>query len=129
MKAIVYITTNLINGIQYIGSTNKHNKDKYYFGSGTLIKEAIKEHGIANFMRETLWEGPVEQRWDMEEYYIKLYNAADSNLFYNVSTKTSKRFAFGLPRTFSEEHKAKISAANKGRSKGTYQSRKWLLNP
>jgi hypothetical protein len=46
----IYITTNLINGKQYIG---KHygliNDD--YFGSGILLQKALKKYGKENFKK------------------------------------------------------------------------------
>jgi hypothetical protein len=111
MKAIVYITTNLVNGKKYIGSTNGGNK--YYIGGGKYFAKAVKKYGCQNFIKQTLWEGPAEYRYEMEEYYIDYYGAATSNLFYNVSDK-----GIGLPnRIVTDEQKAKISAANKGKPK------------
>lgn len=44
----IYKTTNLINGRIYIGlKTGEFNSD--YFGSGVLIKRAIKKYGKENF--------------------------------------------------------------------------------
>ena len=50
----VYITTNLVNGKQYIGdhSTNKLNDG--YLGSGKLLKQSIKKHGNNKFKYEIL---------------------------------------------------------------------------
>ena len=39
----IYLTTNLINNKRYIGMTTKN--DSNYFGSGKLIKWAIKKYG------------------------------------------------------------------------------------
>jgi len=49
----IYLTTNIVNGMQYVGQTIRLN-DKSYKGSGNLIKEAFKEFGKDNFIVETL---------------------------------------------------------------------------
>ena len=54
----VYITTNLINGKQYVGdhSTNNlnHNKSKNFLGSGRLFVKKVKQYGRENFTRTIL---------------------------------------------------------------------------
>lgn len=55
---IVYRTTNLVNNKIYIGT----HRQKFhfpiifdgYFGSGKLIRQAIKKYGVESFVRETL---------------------------------------------------------------------------
>jgi group I intron endonuclease len=108
-EAIVYITTNLINGKKYIGSHNNNNP--YYLGSGKYFKQAFKKYGRENFIREILWTGPIEFMREMEEYYIDYYGAAKSSLFYNVSNKGTGVI---IGTKFSEERKAKMSASMKG---------------
>ena len=63
MNYIVYKTTNLINDKFYVGVHN--GKSSNYFGSGRLIKAAIKKYGKENFIRETL----VDCGDDKEEAY------------------------------------------------------------
>lgn len=43
----IYLTTNTINGKKYIGMCTRD--DDWYFGSGKLIKSAIKKYGKENF--------------------------------------------------------------------------------
>jgi len=111
-NAIVYITTNLINGKKYIGSHNGNNP--YYLGSGARLKYAIKKYGRDNFKRQTLWEGPGAYMREMEEYYIDYYNAKISPLFYNLTDKGTG-WVKGQKR--SEETIAKMSEARKGTPK------------
>ena len=43
--AYVYIITNKINGKKYIGSSRKSQIDENYYGSGKVIKNALKKYG------------------------------------------------------------------------------------
>jgi len=55
MKHFVYITTNLINGKQYIGDHSTYNLEDGYIGSGkTALIPAIKKYGKQNFQRKIL---------------------------------------------------------------------------
>lgn len=65
MDFIVYKTTNLVNGRFYIGvhGSSKHS----YYGSGKLIKAAIKKYGKENFTRTTLYSNMNEE----EAYLIE----------------------------------------------------------
>jgi hypothetical protein len=123
--AIVYCAHNKINGKKYIGSHSLN--DPKYLGSGFRLKRAIKKHGKNNFYRITLWEGPEEFKREMEEYYIKYFDAYKSSLFYNMSEKgvgcpTGK---YNFPKT--QEVKDKISKSMKGKntwSVGAHTSKK-----
>jgi group I intron endonuclease len=88
----VYITTNLVNGKQYIGdhSTNDLNcyTTKIYFGSGIAIKEAIKKYGKQNFKKDILeFFDTKENAFNSQEKYIKLYKTHVSQDGYNISWK------------------------------------------
>jgi hypothetical protein len=48
----IYLVTNIITGIQYVGASTLKNRN--YRGSGKLIKEAHKEFGKSNFTIEIL---------------------------------------------------------------------------
>ena len=56
MYYIVYKTINILNNRYYIG-IHKQRTLAFdgYFGSGKLIKQALKKHGKENFFRETLF--------------------------------------------------------------------------
>lgn len=79
---IIYKTTNLINGKFYIGK-DKHNDPKY-FGSGKILKQAIKKYGISNFVKEIIEECYDEQQWlEREIYWIDFYNSINEG--YNIA--------------------------------------------
>ncbi len=86
MYGFIYLTENKINGKKYIGmckSTHSNN----YLGSGTTLKKAIKKYGKENFTRIILEECETfEKLNNAEEYWIKKYNAVNSNEFYNLTS-------------------------------------------
>lgn len=81
----VYVTTNLLNRKQYIGSHCTNNIDDSYIGSGRLFLKAVRKYGKCNFIREILeeCETAIIAR-EKERHYIELYNTLDPN-GYNLS--------------------------------------------
>lgn len=80
----IYKITNLINGKTYIGK-DKYNNPKY-FGSGLILKQAIKKYGIENFKKDVLQFCPSEDSYnDREIYWIKELNSFYPN-GYNINT-------------------------------------------
>lgn len=82
---ITYITTNLINGKQYIGShaTNKLNDG--YGGSGVMLLKAIRKHGKVNFRTDVLgFHQTREGAYSEEGRYINKYNT-NYPVGYNLS--------------------------------------------
>lgn len=80
----IYLTKNLINGKMYIGKDSK--SDPNYLGSGLILKNAIKKYGSTNFVKYIL-EDDIQDLNTLNEreiFYIKKYNAVESDLFYNI---------------------------------------------
>ena len=106
---IVYKTTNLINGKQYIGSHYTKNIEDGYLGSGFALKLALKKYTRNNFKREILeyCENLIDAR-KLEEYYIQKLNTLSPN-GYNISP-TGGMGIFGV---HSAESKNKMSISHK----------------
>jgi group I intron endonuclease len=79
----VYLTTNTVNGKQYVGYHDGSTSDVYY-GSGTAIGNALKKYGSGKFMRIILEECSIEESTEFETRYIKEYNTIRPN-GYNIS--------------------------------------------
>jgi|688.fasta_scaffold467146_2 group I intron endonuclease len=80
---IIYKTTNLINGKFYIGK-DKHNNPKY-FGSGKILKQALKKYGVENFTKEIIEECSDEKCWlEREIYWIQYYDSINNG--YNIAS-------------------------------------------
>ena len=78
----IYMTTNKINGKQYIGQHKGCINDNY-IGSGTLITKAIKKYGKENFTKEIIELCTAENIDEKEKYWINYYNAVENKHFYN----------------------------------------------
>lgn len=81
----IYKITNLLNNMPYIGlCTNSVDKSKNYFGSGVLIREAIKLYGKINFKKEIIELcGALDELQEREKYWIAFYNSIQNG--YNIS--------------------------------------------
>ena len=132
-KSYVYKITCKITGEYYFGSSFRANSDLYW-GSGRRIKERISKYGKENFVKEIL--GEFDDRTiahQVENQYIekfrndeKCLNIACDHKFGTYSNKTRAKIGaanaialrgeknpnFG--KTFSEETRAKLSAAHRG---------------
>jgi group I intron endonuclease len=122
---IIYLTTNNINGMIYIGQTVTTNQ--YYLGSGRRIINAVKKYGRENFTRRTLQTCKTQEHLNQAEiYWIKKFDSQDRSIGYNIanggnsdatcaeSTKQLLR-EMNLGKTISEEQKVLISNTLKGR--------------
>lgn len=86
MYGYIYKTTNLINGLIYVG---QHKATKFepnrYMGSGNNIKAAIKEFGKENFKCELLDTAEtLEELNSKEEYWVDELQSRNPTVGYNV---------------------------------------------
>ena len=86
MYGYIYETTNQINGKKYIGKRVSSTFDKYYLGSGKLLRNAIDKYGFNNFKCIVLQECyGNEELNDAEKDWIKKFNATKSKDYYNIA--------------------------------------------
>lgn len=64
-QGFVYKWTNQINGRWYIGS-HEGNETDGYIGSGKAFMNAVKKHGIVNFVREIIYKGDDFRKYEGE---------------------------------------------------------------
>lgn len=86
MYGYIYETTNLINNKKYIGQHRSETFDESYAGSGILLLKAIQKYGKENFSTRILQECESDSELnELEKYYIKLFDAVNSNEYYNIA--------------------------------------------
>ena len=117
----IYLTTNNINGMKYIG---KHygELDDTYLGSGKLLKQDILKYGKENFTKSILYvsENDIENS-EKEKQFIALYNAVSNPLFYNIHEGGSGgNTTIGYSPEEKEALRRKLSEVNRGRNNGMY---------
>jgi group I intron endonuclease len=121
----IYKTINLLSGKLYIGQKVGVFNSKYY-GSGLLIKRALKIYGVNNFVVEVIAYADNKEELDkLEKLYIteyrnvlgdKLYNIANGGHSGPASITTKLKIRnYRLGRHLSENTKLKISNSLFGR--------------
>ena len=130
----VYLRTNKINGMQYVGQTSnisarnrqfRNLKAKY---SCEIFDSDRRKYGIDNFELEILAEVETrEEAWELEQTFIRVYNTIYPN-GYNVSSggKGAKGVSPWLKgKHLSEETRKKISIARMGEGNGMFGKEAW----
>ena len=113
---IIYKITNLINGKEYIGQHSCNRS--YYFGSGIVLKDAIKKYGRENFRKEVIGYAFDKGQLDwMEKFYIQYYDTKAPK-GYNLTEGGEGMFGY----RHNEETRKKLSKALKGKK----QSLEWI---
>jgi len=98
---LIYKTTNLINGLIYIGQKPSMNTEEEllnsnYYGSGKKILQAINEFGKENFKREIIDESNDLKELDkIEEKWIAYYNSTNPEIGYNIAKRNGVKFWTG----------------------------------
>lgn len=113
----VYVTHNNINGKKYLG---KHNgKNSNYLGSGKLLKRAIAKYGKEHFRLEIIQDNLTENEAYLLENKLSIeWNVTHDKSWYNLKdgglgfSSGEHHPMFRIPK--SEEHRKKLSEANKG---------------
>lgn len=124
---VVYLRTNLINGMQYVGQTTnlptrKHNwntLDKPY--SNKVIDNARIEYGLENFSFEILRKCDTKDELnEWERYYIKTLNTRYPN-GYNMCDGGKGCSGWIMP----EEQRKALSESRKGENSPMYGKKPW----
>lgn len=117
----IYITTNLINGKQYIGQ-HFGELDDSYLGSGSLLKKAIIKYGAQNFKKEILQICKDYNDVNLaERQWIERCNAVESNHFYNIAEGGfNSNPCAGMGKEADLERRRKLSEAVKGEKNWFY---------
>jgi group I intron endonuclease len=103
----IYKITNKLNGKYYIGKHQTKNLDDGYMGSGKLIVEAIKKHGIDNFKKEILFIFDNELDMNNKEKEVVDIN----EMTYNLCTGGQGGFSYINKNINLTERNRKISAS------------------
>ncbi len=131
----VYKTTNMLNGMHYIG-VHCHADNEKYLGSGRYLLAAVKEHGRQHFHREVLMtmetaeEAYAQERLLVTKEFIERPDTYNANLGghrppsrkgishpHTLAERANISASHRRPwqgRKFSDAHRAKISAALTG---------------
>jgi len=113
----IYITTNNINGMKYIGKKKYDKKEtwKKYLGSGIYLNRAIKKYGKENFSKVIIEECKTESELNKKEkYWIKIYNAVNNDNFYNIAEGGD---GGNVISGYSEEQRDKLRELHSNRAK------------
>ena len=71
MHYLIYKITNTKNGNIYIGCHQTTNPNDGYMGSGTVLRRAVKKHGVGSFTKEILYDfSSVAEMFDKEKELV-----------------------------------------------------------
>jgi len=131
---IIYKITNLITNKSYIGKHITKNINDNYMGSGQVLKQSFKKHGINNFVKEIIDECENEEIMNQREiFWISELNTYSPN-GYNINTggKGGDNFTYNPnkevirlkmiehrrnnPIIFTDETRKKMSETRQGKS-------------
>ena len=81
----IYITTNLINGMRYLGQKKFSDRWQDYLGSGSLFKKALNKYGKENFKRNIVLICYSTEELNQVEYDLSvLLDVVKSKDWYNL---------------------------------------------
>ena len=109
MDAHIYLVTNGLNNMQYVGQTID-SKNKY--GHGTLLNKAYKKHNKSNFTYEHICSEINNRNLlnYLERFWISTFNTIIPN-GYNIESGGQDT---GIGMKHSKDTKNKLSSINQG---------------
>lgn len=114
MYGYIYKTTNTINGKIYVGQKKSTAFVSTYFGSGKLIREALKKYGKQNFTLEILEECYSQEELDNKErFWINYFGLPDISIGYNITIGGQSRFFTGQKHSDQTRKKMSDRALNR----------------
>ena len=128
-KFIIYKTTNLVNGMWYIGMRKLRSKNDGYLGSGKRFKYAKKKYGKHNFKREILYAFDNKQNMIDKEIELITKVVVNDEMCYNIrlggeggNEKLTENHKQNIKesltgRILTEEHKRNIGKSIKGQKR------------
>jgi hypothetical protein len=84
MHYLIYKTTNLLNGMYYVGCHQTNNLNDGYLGSGKHLKRAIKKYNYTNFKFEILHSVLTKEEMFQLERSIVNEDLVNDPLTYNL---------------------------------------------
>lgn len=121
---VIYLRTNLVNGMQYVGQTVDFKKRESHWKclkhryANQLLTDERNKYGLDNFSVEIIKECDNIDLDYWEKYYIEKYDTIFPN-GYNANEGGTINFKH------SEETKKKISEANSGDKNGMFGAEPW----
>lgn len=131
----IYITTNMVNGMKYLGQKKFSKGWKSYLGSGVKLKRDLKTFGKSNFIRNIICFCNTPEELNQVEFDLSVFlNVVESLDWYNLvygggtsygwhpSEETLKKKSISFSgvkhpnygKHLSEETKKKIGDAQRG---------------
>ena len=101
----IYKTTNNINGKYYIGKHKTRDLDDNYLGSGTMLKRAIKKHGINNFVKEYLFIFDNEEDMNNKEAELVSEEFIKEDTNYNLALGGRGSWSYANNHPLQEEYR------------------------
>lgn len=112
-----YRITNQINWKYYFGIHSTDDLEDGYFGSGKLLKAAIKKHGRENFVLTIIQNYPTRKEASNHERLAVTQTQINDQQCYNVKTGGDNEFTYIM----TDVHKKNISIGKRNPSFETRQ--------
>jgi group I intron endonuclease len=113
----IYITTNMVNGMKYLGQKSFEYGGNWltYLGSGKVFKCALKKYGKENFYRNIVCFCYSEEELNKTEYELSVFlHVVEDPNWYNLCYGGGAPKGFHMP----EEQRIKLSQDRKGTNVG-----------